>query len=154
MVPIINSPAPPSHYFYVFLNLGRASSINYSAPFLPAKKSKIETSICTRSYVYFVISQILIERSRKIQIPPISLKVGLLGGRARCLRRGRVYRRKTDDHHTHPSIHPPQPKNPLTDQRTGPVPSNTRKSSYFGEFSYEAHVTSIASLTRLSYLAQ
>ena len=58
-----------SHYFYVFLNLGRAISINYSAPFLPAKKSKIETSICTRSYVYFVISQILIERSRKIQIP-------------------------------------------------------------------------------------
>ena len=31
--------------------------------------------------------------------------------------------------------------------------SNTRKSSYFGEFSYEAHVASIANLTRLSYLA-
>ena len=55
----------------------------------------------------------------------------------------------------HAPLHPPTTtmKNPLTDQRTGPVPSNTRKSSYFGEFSYEAHVTSIASLTRLSYLA-
>ena len=30
---------------------------------------------------------------------------------------------------------------------------NTRKSSYFGEFSYEEHVASIANLTRLSYLA-